>query len=819
MNISTGHEELILILDHAKSIRFRSVYLEVCVGLVRITAQHTYSGLLRSINIATFEEAADASSSFAVLRQILGGGGGRQIHRSAILVDPILLSDLLSAGILLFHRPRRRDPIIHITDVSSVGSSFTPTSPSFHLVIGSAELIFDGTHLYVKENVCLDTPRRVLPSPVLRIEKTKTGFSAQVFFDYEGEEVAAHAVTGEHQRPLRDLFFEHDALEVLTRTRWRFERENLFSTTREEFYRACSEAQAIGFRLLLYNRPLRPYSSGVITIRMGERIEWFAGESESSPERKTLISLISLLANHQDYIQIDDEYLLFPQSAQRLKRAVHQDGTLSVPFTRAGDLLDFYEEVEAEHKELSVFKPRYPTVSLNLSPSFCATLRPYQREGVKWIKYLYCNALGGCLADEMGLGKTIETIAFLSDRDRVSTMPTLIVVPKTLLYNWQREIAKFYPDAHVHLHHGPNRKSLDQCPPSSLVLTTYGTVDNDLPQLSLIPWDCIVLDEAQYIKNPRSRHHRSVKKLNYRFALALTGTPIENSLSDLWSVYHIVLPPLLGPRAHFLKRTKTPTSQETLHTLLSPFLLRRTKQDVLTELPEKVITVHYSQMHEEQQQLYSTVLEAIRMQLDSEERLQNSGTVVLNGLLHLRQICCHPALLPKGIRHYSHPSSGKFDQFCALLSSLISNHYKVVVFCQFTSMLALMQRWIENHSIPHWYLDGETEHRQAVVDGFESSAAGVFLISLKAGGVGINLTSAHQVIIYDPWWNPAVENQAIDRLHRIGQKNIVNVHKLIAIDSIEEKILELQQSKQQLFDTILTDQDSPLTFEEIRSLL
>lgn len=460
---------------------------------------------------------------------------------------------------------------------------------------------------------------------------------------------------------------------------------------------------------------------------------------------------------------------------------------------------------------------------------FQGTLRGYQREGLGWLKFLQDFGFGGCLADDMGLGKTVQILALLQDRRqrKRKRSPSLVVVPKSLLFNWRQECERFTPRLQVleymGLDRGELRGDFDQY---DVILTTYGTLRRDVFELKEHAFDYVVLDEAQAIKNPGSQIAKATRLLKAEHRLALSGTPIENHLGDLWSIFEFLNPGMLGRSSAFklyASDSDDDEARELLSRGLRPFILRRTKRQVASELPEKFEYTLYCDMGKEQRRHYEEMRDHYRASLlgiIEEQGLAKSKMHVLEALLRLRQAACHPGLLDE---NRGDESSAKLDVLCPHLEELIDEGHKSLVFSQFTSMLSIVRRHLEDRGVTYEYLDGQTRDRQQRVERFQSDAdCGVFLISLKAGGLGLNLTAADYVFLLDPWWNPAVETQAIDRTHRVGQTRHVFAYRLICRDTVEEKIAELQNKKRDLAEAILESDSGPLknlTVDDLQQLL
>ncbi len=453
-----------------------------------------------------------------------------------------------------------------------------------------------------------------------------------------------------------------------------------------------------------------------------------------------------------------------------------------------------------------------------LSAKLDATLRTYQRRGVDWLSFLRDAELGALLADDMGLGKTLQTLAVIKGR-------TLVVAPTSVLHNWQAEAARFRPSLSVHVYHGPDRQ-LD--PKATLTLTTYALLRLDAERLAAEDWEMVVLDEAQAIKNPTSQVAKAAYALPARFRVALTGTPVENRLEDLWSQFHFLNRGLLGGRHDFHERyvkaiaAGDPDAAERLRQRIRPFVLRRLKSEVAKELPPRTEVVLHCELGAAERELYDAVRAATRADVVKKLSASSANTfAVLEALLRLRQAACHPALLP-GQAERKGQSSAKLDLLLELLGEALAEGHKALVFSQWTSLLDLTAARLGEAQISFTRLDGRTRNRKKVVSGFQSAdGPPVMLVSLKAGGTGLNLTAADHVVLLDPWWNPAVEDQAADRTHRIGQKHPVLVHRLVAKDTVEDRILELQQKKRALADAALArgKAGQSITREELLALL
>ncbi|TAF45952.1 MAG: DEAD/DEAH box helicase [Sphingobacteriales bacterium] len=473
--------------------------------------------------------------------------------------------------------------------------------------------------------------------------------------------------------------------------------------------------------------------------------------------------------------------------------------------------------------------------SMALPTNFVGNLRPYQKAGYDWFHFLQKYNFGGCLADDMGLGKTIQTLALLQKQKETHNQKhthftSLIVMPTSLIYNWINEAKKFTPTLRIYVYTGTLRnKNVSQFSNYDVVITTYGITRVDIEILHQMSFHYIILDESQNIKNPASKSYKAVKQLKSTYKLILSGTPVENTVNDLWTQMSFINPGLLGSQSFFYKDFVEPIEKKKnddtairLQVLIKPFVMRRTKQQVATELPPKTENLFFSKMTKTQAEVYEKTKSEYRNQvLKTIENgtYQQSPILLLQGLTKLRQIANHPLMVDN---EYS-GDSGKFDDVIHKLQSVIESGHKVLVFSQFVKQLTLYKNYFNQNNINYAYLDGATLNRGAVVEDFKNDASKkIFLISIKAGGVGLNLTEADYVFILDPWWNPAVEQQAIDRTHRIGQTKNVFIYKFIAKDTVEEKILALQNRKLKVAQSLITTEESffkSLTETDIKEIL
>ena len=487
----------------------------------------------------------------------------------------------------------------------------------------------------------------------------------------------------------------------------------------------------------------------------------------------------------------------------------NKDGNIKLSKNKAVVVSDYLKE-----KELSFIKGKeivddisekiinLDKVNYELPKDLKAELRQYQVTGFRWFKNLSYLGFGGVLADEMGLGKTVQTIAFLlSEKNKKS----LIVAPTSLIYNWKNEFNKFAPTMKICVLHGDKderQEILNDLENYDVILTTYGTLKNDEEKYEKIKFDYCILDEGQNIKNPLAQSTKSVKNIKAENKFILTGTPIENNLIELWSIFDFIMPGYLDNVSNFKNRfVNKEDSAIELQKYIKPFMLRRLKKDVITELPEKIEKNYYVELTKEQKKVYASYVKDIKEKMENNE-FNDDKITIFSYLTKLRQLCLDPSIV---LDDYN-GKSGKIEEVVSMIKDNISENHKILLFSQFTSVLKNISKRLTENKIQHFYLDGSTNagKRLELVEEFNNNdETKVFLISLKAGGTGLNLTSADIVIHFDPWWNPAVEDQATDRAHRIGQKNVVQVFKLISEGTVEDKILSLQEKKKQIIKDVL----------------
>ena len=685
-----------------------------------------------------------------------------------------------------------------------------------------------------------DFGQHVMLNPVIRYGEAEVTIRNKKLIygiDNRGEEYKVQRVEEDEiafiallirQHPQFEEQVEND-LEYFYLHKRYFLQENWFLKTFEEWH--GQGITVLGFNEIEGNK-LNP-NKIKITIKVLSGINWFnlAIDVRFGKKKATLKQVQRAVKNKSRYIQLDDgsQGILPAEWLEKFTRyfnygEIVDDENLRMPKINFSEIEMLYEQQmldEAVKNEIGNYRKRMndfeSIIEVAVPAELKGTLREYQKQGLNWLNFLDDFNFGGCLADDMGLGKTIQIIAFiLSQRSKTARNVNLLVVPTSLIFNWQAEVAKFAPSIKIRTIYGADRvKSVNDFNHYEIILTSYGTLLADISFLKEYEFNYVFLDESQHIKNPESQRYRSVKLLKSRNKIVITGTPIENNTFDLYGQLSFACPGLLGSKQYFrdvylapIDQFKNKRRSQELQNKIKPFILRRTKQEVAKELPDKTEMVLYCEMGEEQRSIYNAYEKEFREYISAttNDDLRKSPMNLLKGLTKLRQICDSPMLL-KGDK-LPGEQSAKINILMDEISGKMGQH-KILVFSQFVSMLDLIRNELVKKDIRFTYLTGSTRNRESVVNEFQTNNdVRVFLISLKAGGTGLNLTEADYVYLIDPWWNPAVENQAIDRSHRIGQNKHIVAVRLICPDTVEEKMMRVQESKRELFKDLINNNNS-----------
>ncbi len=685
----------------------------------------------------------------------------------------------------------------------------------------------------------------VAPRPGVRIRSVDHAsgdtLNAEIFFEYDGTMVTALGESAGFYEPSarrlvrRDPVAEKAALELAGELGFRFRPVSWYQARPQwdlhpaRMPRAVRALLDAGWHIdadgKVFHRP------GEFHMEVSSGVDWFElhGGVEFGNTSAQLPELLEALRRGDNMVKLGDgSYGVLPEEWLRrigtlAGMGTAKDGHIRFRPSQAG-LLDALLATQPEaivdetfgraREELRRFRS---VEAVGQPEGFVGCLRDYQREGLGWLEFLQRFSFGGCLADDMGVGKTAQVLALLENRRVLRAEgkvgPSLVVVPRSLIFNWKQEAERFTPQLRVLDYTGLTRGAVE-FDAFDLILTTYGTLRRDVARLKDVEFDYVVLDEAQAVKNAGTESAKAVRLLRGAHRLAMSGTPVENHLGELWSLFEFLNPGMLGAASVFRLangsgRTIDEDSRKLLSQALRPFILRRTKDQVVKELPAKTEQTIYCELEPQQRKLYNELRDHYRLSLLKKVEthgLGKSKIMVLEALLRLRQAACHPGLIDA---ERSGEPSAKLEALLEQIREVTDAGHKALVFSQFTSLLKIVRERLDSEGLVYEYLDGKTRDRQARVERFQNDEdCRLFLISLKAGGLGLNLTAAEYVFILDPWWNPAVEAQAVDRAHRIGQKRAVFAYRLIARDTVEEKVLELQKSKRDLAAAIIGEDNA-----------
>lgn len=812
---------LIWVLDLSGKSETGFVTLEIFSGRNKFTQKGLFSGPLRKISV-------DSSASDEQIRFLLNLDGITQVGKCKFKLTKqaacLLFKYFGQSQSQTFYCRLTDKKLHHVNNFVAGKNEFLVSyEQSTHTLIYDS-FVCESTQLSmqaIKSN----------PVPALYLNAEDKVIRGYLMFLYGDIEIPANStcetVITQTTEVFRNLQYEkkiqdnlyHLGAEKSVRNEVTFPRKGFLEKTLPLLYTSSLH--------LFWGHDKTEIFKGNISCSISYDMDWFSVSGTVYDEKHSYL-LSDLLKNSRgkSYIELDGKVFFIPRELQ------------GIPVSQIGN-----ENIHIHKKHLFAVNQIASRFGINpsdylqkfLSYSDCSctlplqlehTLKTYQKTGVRWIVSLYKNGFGGCLADDMGLGKTVQAIAFITCQEREKTKPVLIVVPKILLYNWKNEINRFAPDLNVILAYGDFDFSAIQ-QTNTVYVTTYDTMVNHQADFSQVNFDTLILDETQYVKNQRTNRYQAVKRICADFVLALTGTPVENNIGELWALVNLMNPGLLGSYTAFIQKygnQETQTEEiKQLKKILAPFILRRTKEQVLKELPQKEEKYVYCEMEEPQRKLYEQLLVSIKNEITQKPSryIIKNNAVILQGLLYLREACSDPQLLPPTLRSGILHSSCKFELFKDYASRIVQESGKLIIYSQFPRTLNRLKSWCTQQGWRTFLIEGSTRNRQEIIEDFEQSKSGVFLISLKAGGIGLNLVSCQYIIIYEPWWNSAAEQQAADRIYRIGQNKPVFVYHFLVRDTIEQKIYELQTKKSSLAMNVLSGLDLPnkLSMDDIYNLL
>lgn len=813
--------DLVLNINLNQSCKCNRLVVETYEGSIPHLKSKQYSGPLRNVNINGIESVDNLSDcDLERVRDYLNRPTNVQIKKYQYILGKSNLFDLSSLAVLgcLFYEQSKK-PMYQVEEVV-----FSELITDDAVKLQGVTVWGERTHLFLAVGVEDDESVSSEAFAKAYVDIKGKDHCLQLVFCYDGWDVK-YTPCVEHANNfgiIRDYAFETQILSSLKQCGWVRDSKSSFVYTGKDFQKDLLSLLDKG--IIVFTESEKRVKKGDFSnIRVSYEIDWFdiRGKVLIDDVEIDITELLNLDSDGSQWVEFKGFVVAIPQTLQSTEIATGDGDGLRISKKRIANAVDIARELNGGSVIGLEKIVDYQDIDLAISDQILGTLRPYQMVGVKWLLSLKQNHFGGCLADDMGLGKTLQVIAYLSDCSMNETL-NLIIVPKTLLMNWEKEFEKFSPQTSVVIYHGAHR-SISEAIACKVVITTYGTLLSDIELFSKIGFTNVIIDEAQHIKNPKSLIHAAVKTINAETKIILTGTPVENNIREFWGLMRLINPDLFDYVDPFKNGFDSDETLERIRAITHPFLLRRMKEEVLTDLPEKRSQVLYCVMEDAQQLLYDKMLASIQYDLEREGdrfRIKTNSTM-LRGLLFLQEICCHPALLHDAFNPEHCIDSAKLDLLMEILDELRSAGHKTVVFSRFTRMLRIIETQLIKQHYNYFYLDGSTANRLDVVDEFERSKTGVFLISLKAGGTGLNLVSADTVILYDPWWNPAVERQAEDRVYRIGQTQSVMIYRLLVAGTIEEKIQKLQQAKNELYDQLLSDHELPtsITANEMWELL
>lgn len=810
--------DVIICINIDESKRKKRFIVETYEGAIPNLKSQKYSGQLRNTDVMTSHSYSNVDNDgLSTVKQVLSMHPNIQISKHQFIIAQSNIDAFFSLVNLgcVFYKDRKTA----MYRIVSVSNNIT----------GTGFYEFDGVRIKGEQTTVfyelLSEQSNKTKSEVIAkvyINLTEKNHPLDLLFDYEDTIVNYTNKDRiiEKTGLYRDYGFEEQTITCIESHNWVFHKATGFEYVGKKLPNDIVGLVNNGITVFTNNKK-RIATADFSDIRVSYDIDWFSvkGDVKIDQQSVEISELFDLKKKHESWVEFNGKVVFLPEALNDKSLSKNHDGNLILDKKKITKAISIAKDVSNTSVKKIDELIDYSQIILEIDRILDDILRPYQRDGIRWLLSLKENGFGGCLADDMGLGKTLQIICYLNDR-KCAGNRSLIVVPKTLLINWEREFKKYDPKQSIYIYHGTNR-SFETALNHNVIISTYQTVLNDYDQFNQVHFDNLIIDEAQYIKNSKSKAHRAMKGINASTKILLTGTPVENNLEEYWGLMRLINPDSVDSYSTVNKHSDNLVDH--IRLITAPFLLRRLKTNVLKELPEKQEQTVYVEMEGEQLDLYNKMLDSIKYEITRKsDRFEiKSNSIMLNGLLYLQEICCHPALLNKDLNPGGCKQSAKLDLLLDLVMALHETNHKVVVFSRFTQMLQLIEKKLKSLNIKSFYLDGKTRDRMDIVDSFENSAKGVFLISLKAGGTGLNLVSADTAIIYDPWWNPASEKQAEDRIYRIGQTKNVMIYRLIVSGTIEEKVQSLQNDKKELCSQILEGHEMPvkLTAELLKGLI
>lgn len=793
--------DLILKVNFERFFKENNIVIEFYFGKLTTLKSKCFSGQLKKINFSILNKTNNINpSDLILLIDLFKSNQVRQISKNEFYIyDLFILKKFLAYNCIFYKTKNSKmilvEDIVNLEYECECENKKTLTNDNFNIKL-EKNLI----SINIKKCKVFDIDNI---NALFYLDLNSQIITGKLFF--EKNNIKYKYIKNECWFENFDYEKERYFLEILKSANFIY-KNNSFTFIGKDISKSINNLNNINEMSLFTNNGKSINIATFSNTTVSYDLDWFYidGEIQTDSTKLLLENLINLKINNH-WIEINDEIIFLP-SILKNKLISTNEGKLCISkkyFGIANKILNqFNIDDTSIYNEFNDFSH----IKLNNNDYKKNNIRDYQETGIKWLIFLYQNRFGGCLADDMGLGKTFQIIGFLGDKSVKKNFTDLIIVPKTLIFNWKKEFEQFAPNSKLYIHHGSQR-DINKLESSDIILTTYGTLQNDRDIFCNIKFNNIIIDEAQYIKNNKTNAYQIINNLDGNCKFIITGTPFENNIYETINLMKLVNPSI------FLDIDITSISKndiKMIKSIIEPFILRRLKSDVLKSFPIKNNKTIYCEMEYKQKELYIAMFNSIKKEISHKPNRYEikSNALVLRGLTYLQQICCHPRILPIEHNINNCDSSAKMNILFSLLQEKYSNH-KIIIFSKYTKILKIIKKWILSQNYNCFYLDGKTTNRSVMVDDFEKSKDGIFLISLKAGGTGLNLTSSDTVIIYDPWWNPAVEKQAEDRVYRIGQNKDVTIYRIVTIDTIEEKIEKLKHIKQTISDELLSDTDTP----------
>ena len=811
-------------LIYALSNEEDNFFLEIFKGRNQYTKKGFHSGQLRKIEVLS-DEFKDVLSYINKMNNVVQIGKNKYLLGELIVED--IIREIKNHSNAIYYRAKDKR-LRYIRDV------FIDDNMKEECIIYDEKklLLVVSNRNFNKENSDelkqKQTYKEKSVIPILYLEENKMNIRGKLYFKYGNIEIASNSniehVDGE-KFYWRNKKYEEKITEelILLKAHKSVANEWRFSRTKK-FYKLVSILLDKGYKLY-WGSNHKKVSNASVSMSISYNMDWFSISGKLNIDNNNL-SLSDALKHikSNNYIEVDNNVCFLPKEILSLEKKIKRDGKIEISKSDVSLINNIAEKLDINPNDYWSKIIPYEENEYKLDNKWKNILKPYQKDGVNWIFQIFNCGFSCCLADDMGLGKTIQAISFLEMSINKRKSSGLIVVPKIVIENWKNEISKFASKLEPIMIYGEFDYSLNlNVDSKKILISTYETVVNHLDFFMKYEFSALILDEAHYVKNITSRRRNSITKIRTKFKLALTGTPIENNLSELWSLMDLLNPGLLGHYRQFMRKYSDINIQEKhkknkwLRKLIKPFILRRTKDEVLRDLPPKKEKIIYCEMDENQRKLYNRILYSIKQDLSSKRSRFEifDNAIALKGLLYLRETCDDPELLPIELKQNSILNSCKEQVFLEFVKTVMDSNKKIIVYSLFPRILSKLGNAVKKYGWPQFYIDGTTVNRQNLVDEFEKSDEGIFFISLKAGGVGLNLVSCQYVLLYEPWWNIAAEEQATNRIYRIGQEKPVFIYRFITKDSIEEKMHDLQIKKSELFHDIFHNDENTISLKRI----